>query len=91
MTNEDQLREDLGNIAVSLAPGAETTARLDPVCIFHGKRWSEHHCLYCCLCFKTLTLEECHVRSDGKREDVCEECAEHEALAAAVSEGGTTT
>jgi hypothetical protein len=55
---------------------------IDPVCLFHGKRWSEHHCLYCCLCFKTLTVEECHVRPDGTREDVCEACAEHEIAAA---------
>ena len=51
---------------------------IDPVCLFHGKRWSEHYCLYCCLCFRTLTPEECHVRADGKREDVCEECAAFE-------------
>ena len=54
---------------------------IDPVCAFHGKRWSEHEygrCLYCCLCFKTLTVEECNVRDDGKREDVCVECAEWE-------------
>jgi hypothetical protein len=51
----------------------------DPVCLIHGKRKSEHHCLYCCLCFKSLTVEECHLLSDGTREDVCNECAEMEA------------
>jgi hypothetical protein len=59
---------------------------IDPVCAFHGKRWSEHEhgrCLYCCLCFKTLTLEQCHVREDGQREDVCESCAKAEAEAMA--------
>jgi hypothetical protein len=56
---------------------------IDTVCAFHGRRWSEHEggrCLYCCLCFKTLTVDECHVLPDGLREDVCNECAEMEAL-----------
>lgn len=53
---------------------------IDPVCLFHGLKRSEHYCLYCCLCFKTLTVEECHIRDDGQREDVCNECAEAEAL-----------
>lgn len=51
---------------------------IDPVCVFHGKRWSEHEggrCLYCCLCFRTLTVEECHVQSDGQKIDMCDECA----------------
>jgi hypothetical protein len=54
---------------------------IDPTCAFHGKRWSEHEggrCLYCCLCFKTLTYEECHELPDGTREDVCDECAAKE-------------
>jgi hypothetical protein len=57
---------------------------IDPVCLIHGKRWSEHEhgrCLYCCLCFKPLTVDECHVDEDGQREDVCNECAEAERLA----------
>jgi hypothetical protein len=53
---------------------------LDPVCLIHGLRRSEHDCLYCCLCFESLTPEECHVREDGTREDVCNECAEFEKL-----------
>jgi hypothetical protein len=28
---------------------------IDPVCLFHGQKLSEHECLYCCLCFKVLT------------------------------------
>lgn len=35
---------------------------IDPYCLHHGKRRSEHEggrCLYCCICFKTLTPEEC--------------------------------
>lgn len=53
---------------------------IDPVCIMHGKRWSQHDCLYCCICFKDLTIEECHELSDGTKEDVCNECAAKEAL-----------
>lgn len=60
----------------------ESRGTIDPVCLFHGKRRSEHHCLYCCLCFKTLTVEECHQLPDGTREDVCDECAEFEAARA---------
>ena len=51
---------------------------VDPFCIIHGKRMSEHHCLYCCLCFKPLTVEECHLLPSGKREDVCNDCAQKE-------------
>lgn len=51
---------------------------IDPVCLVHGKKMSEHVCLYCCLCFRPLTPEECHVRDDGEKEDVCEKCAEKE-------------
>ena len=51
---------------------------IDPVCLIHGKRKFEHLCLYCCLCFKTLTPEQCHVRPDGVPEDVCNECAANE-------------
>ena len=51
---------------------------IGPTCAFHGRLWSEHVCLYCCLCFRTLTVEECHLRSDGQREDVCNECAADE-------------
>ena len=55
--------------------------KLDPVCFLHGKKMSEHEhgiCLYCCLCFKTLTLEECNPLPDGKFEDVCVPCAKME-------------
>jgi len=52
---------------------------IDPVCLLHGKRLSEHVCLYCCLCYRTLTVDECHVRTDGEKEDVCEDCACQEA------------
>ena len=52
--------------------------KIDPTCLMHGKKMSEHTCLYCCLCYKDLTLEECNVTRDGKREDVCVSCAKRE-------------
>ena len=51
---------------------------IDPVCAFHGLRRSEHLCLYCCLCFEILTLEECSVLPDGSKVDICKPCAEEE-------------
>ena len=51
---------------------------IDPVCLLHGLRQSEHLCLFCCLCFRDLTLDECHVRDDGEREVVCNDCAANE-------------
>lgn len=54
---------------------------IDPTCLIHGKKWSEHElgfCLYCCLCFKSLTPDECHVLPNGKKEDVCKPCATKE-------------
>ena len=50
-------------------------SKRDPVCAFHGKRWSEHECLVCCICFKDLTVEGCY---DGQ--DICEECGKNEAI-----------
>lgn len=57
---------------------------LDPVCLVHGKKMSEHDCLYCCLCFDSLTLEECNINADGYKEDVCKKCAELERLQNAI-------
>lgn len=57
----------------------DDAAPLDPVCLVHGKRLSEHRCLYCCLCFRSLEPDECAYRPDGTREDVCLPCAEKEA------------
>lgn len=48
---------------------------IDPVCAIHGKRWSEHdggRCLYCCICFRPLTPEECAVDAEGSKWDVCD-------------------
>ena len=47
---------------------------IDPVCLIHGKKMSQHQCLYCCLCFRTLTPEECNIREDGVKKDVCVLC-----------------
>lgn len=51
---------------------------LDPTCLIHGLKMSKHQCLFCCLCFKTLTVDECHVLPDGTKEDVCNDCAQAE-------------
>lgn len=61
--------------------------QIDPVCLVHGKRRSEHLCLYCCLCFNPLTPETCHVNDEGKKEDVCEDCVEMERLMKKFYEG----
>lgn len=50
----------------------------DPVCLVHGKRKSEHHCLYCCLCFKSLAPDECWTDEEGQKWDVCIPCKEAE-------------
>lgn len=62
----------------------------DPVCALHGLRYSEHRCLYCCLCFRDLTPDGCTVLPDGSKEDVCAPCAEKERamMASAAPEGG---
>ena len=51
------------------------TEQVNPVCLLHGKRWSEHEggrCLYCCICFKPLTPETCVEDSVGDKWDVCQ-------------------
>ena len=55
-----------------------TTSTIDPVCLFHGKRASEHVCLYCCIYFKTLEPHECATDNAGVKWDVCDtrECRE---------------
>lgn len=52
--------------------------KIDPVCLVHGKKMSEHDCLYCCLCFKPLTPEQCTMGTSGFKEDVCAECRTEE-------------
>ena len=50
-------------------------APIDPVCLAHGLRASEHEhgrCLYCCICFKQLTPMTCAVDEDGQKWDVCQ-------------------
>jgi len=54
---------------------------IDPVCAFHGKKWSEHEhgrCLYCVVCFETLTPETCYHAPDGAIYDLCQKCGEGE-------------
>lgn len=46
---------------------------IDPICTFHGKRMSEHDCLYCAICFKTITPEECAMEN-VRKVDVCLSC-----------------
>ena len=54
------------------------TGESGAVCLIHGLKFSEHICLYCCLCFKSLTPEECSTNKDGTKEDVCKKCNEEE-------------
>ncbi len=51
---------------------------IDPFCLIHGKKQSEHDCLYCCMCFEELKPEDCFVNKAGIKEDVCESCGERE-------------
>ena len=54
---------------------------LDPVCAFHGLRASEHEhgrCLYCCICFTTLTPETAWADETGQKWDLCVPCGEQE-------------
>lgn len=53
---------------------------IDPVCLIHGLKKSEHVCLYCCLCYRTLIGDECHAGYDGRRQDICHRCARIEEL-----------
>jgi hypothetical protein len=54
---------------------------MDPVCVMHGKRMSEHVCLYCCICFADLTPEQCASDEHGNKFDVCEgNCARQAGL-----------
>jgi hypothetical protein len=61
---------------------------IDPVCLIHGKPWSENpphwagRCMYCCLCFKEFkSLEEMYLRPDGFREDI-DECVSYSIIVA---------
>ncbi len=57
---------------------------IDPYCAFHGIRQSEHElgrCLYCCICFKILSADECAVDSEGQKWDACKgQCAKEAGL-----------
>ena len=51
--------------------------KIDPVCLVHGKKLSEHHCLYCCLCYKSLEVDQCYINK-GQKVDLCVKCGEYE-------------
>lgn len=51
---------------------------IDPVCLIHGLKRSEHDCLYCAICYVTLTPEECWVDKEGQKWDLCESCGKRE-------------
>jgi hypothetical protein len=58
---------------------------IDPFCAHHGKRWSEHEggrCLFCCICFSSLTPGDCATDSKGQKWDVCADgdCAQQAGL-----------
>jgi len=53
--------------------------KIDPICLFHGKKMSEHRCLYCCICFELLTPDECFIDKKGVKCDMCKECGKKEA------------
>ncbi|MCR4340280.1 MAG: hypothetical protein NUW01_10395 [Gemmatimonadaceae bacterium] len=56
----------------------------NPVCAFHGMTAEEHEhgrCLYCCLCFETLTPDECWADESGDRWDMCRDCGERDSRA----------
>lgn len=55
------------------------TGIIDPVCMIHGMKWSEHRhgrCIYCGLCFVPLEDDECWVDSKGQKWDMCRECGD---------------
>lgn len=55
---------------------------IDPVCVFHGKRWSEHEggrCLHCPICFRSDLNYPHYEDPSGQKWDLCQECGEREA------------
>lgn len=62
----------------------DQTPTIDPVCLIHGKRWSEHEigrCLYCALCYVPLEPEQCWRDEEGQAWDLCESCGVAEEVA----------
>lgn len=56
-----------------------TESPIDPTCLSHGIKWSEHingKCLYCCICFKPLTPTESYVDKNNIKWDNCVSCGE---------------
>ena len=51
---------------------------LNPVCLIHGKPWSEHELGRC---FTALRTQDCYHDSEGQKWDLCsEECAREAGL-----------
>ena len=53
---------------------------IDPTCLFHGKKWSEHkygRCIYCPLCFRSDEYEH-WVDAEGQKWDICVGCKKYE-------------
>lgn len=51
-----------------------TAVTIDPFCLHHGLRMSEHPtgwCLFCCICFDALEPDECYRDVKGVKHDVC--------------------
>lgn len=59
---------------------------IDPVCLIHLKRRSEHECLYCALCYSSMTPDECWVDENGIRWNVHDECQRANRLAATLDD-----
>lgn len=66
--------------AAMLVNEAVATGRLDPTCTMHGRKLSEHACLYCCICFEDITEETAWQDEAGQKWDVCRPCGEKEAV-----------
>lgn len=58
-------------------------SRIDPVCLVHGLKLSEHYCLYCYLCFESLTVDDCSIDEEGNPTDVCKRCVKEEGVVSA--------
>lgn len=62
---------------MTIRPAPVPHTPVDPVCAFHGLRESEHvggRCLFCCICFETLTPEGCWQDEHGQKWDMCVPC-----------------
>jgi hypothetical protein len=49
-------------------------------CLPHNLPSGQHECLFCCLCFDKLTIEQCSKDKYGNLQDVCLACQEEERI-----------